>query len=319
MATSVQPEKILKELAGLWGGMSKGDSQGVNSGVLRACAMTLVVAAESESDAVAAGETLGELMHEHPSRAIVLRPSAKDGELEARVFAQCWMPFGKRQQICCEQIEITASMDRVSEVQGTVLGIMVPDLPMVLWVRGQHWLKSEGFANLFPLARKVVIDSSNCDSPSLKEHFDMIRALEPRVKLLGDLAWTRLTSFREVIAHTFEDHRLLGRLKDVESIEIEYTSHPVAAAYLGGWLKSASPKATVAIHPKQGEFDQVILKRSGVDFRVELGTPVRFHLDGFCHRALLPPVNEASLMREELSILRTDRVFRTALAVAETL
>ena len=34
------------------------------------------------------------------------RPSAA---LAARVFAQCWMPFGHRQQICCEQIEITAS------------------------------------------------------------------------------------------------------------------------------------------------------------------------------------------------------------------
>lgn len=317
--TSVQPEKILKELAGLWGGMSKGDSQGVNSGVLKACAMTLVVAAESEEDAIAAGETLGELMHEHPSRAIVLRPSSKDGVLEARVFAQCWMPFGKRQQICCEQIEITSSMDRVSEVQGTVLGIMVPDLPMVLWIRGEHWLKSEGFANLFPLARKVVIDSSKCTTSSRKEHFAMIRRLEPQVKLLGDLAWTRLTSFREVIAHTFEDHRLLGRLKDVESIEIEYTSHSVSAAYLAGWLKSASPKAAVSIHPKQGEFDRVILKGPGIDFLVELGTPVRFHLDGFCHRAVLPPVNEASMMREELSIQRTDRVFLKALAVAETL
>jgi glucose-6-phosphate dehydrogenase assembly protein OpcA len=281
--------------------------------------MTLVVATESESDAMTASETLGELMHEHPSRAIVLRPSAKDGELEARVFAQCWMPFGKRQQICCEQVEITASMDRVAEVQGTVLGIMVPDLPMVLWIRGEHWLKSEGFASLFPLARKVVIDSTNCSAASLRDHFDMIRGLEPRVKLLGDLAWTRLTSFREVIAHTFEDHGLLGRLKDVESIEIEYTSHPVSAAYLAGWLKSASTKATVSIHAKTGDFDRVVLKGPGVDFLVELGTPVRFHLDGFCHRALLPAVNEVSLMREELSILGPDRVFRAALAVAETL
>jgi glucose-6-phosphate dehydrogenase assembly protein OpcA len=258
-------------------------------------------------------------MHEHPSRAIVLRPSSKDGELEARVFAQCWMPFGKRQQICCEQIEITASMDWVSEVQGTVLGIMVPDLPMVLWVRGAHWLKSAGFAKLFPLAHKVVIDSTKCSPATLQDHFETIRALEPQVKLLGDLAWTRLTSFREVIAHTLEDHGLIGRLRDVESIEIEYTSHPVSAAYLAGWLKSASTKASLAIRPKQGEFDQVILKGAGVDFRIELGTPVRFHLDGFCHRTLLPPVSEVSLMREELSILRRDRVFRAALAVAESL
>ena len=48
MPTGIQPEKILKELAGLWAGMSKDDvSQGTNSGVLRACSMTLVVAAES--------------------------------------------------------------------------------------------------------------------------------------------------------------------------------------------------------------------------------------------------------------------------------
>lgn len=317
--SSVQPEKILKELAGLWGGMSKGDTQGVNSGVLRACAMTLVVAAESEADAFAAGETLGELMHEHPSRAIVLRPSANNGELEARVFAQCWMPFGKRQQICCEQIEITSSMDRVSEVQGTVLGIMVPDLPMVLWVRGGSWLLSDGFARLFPLAQKVVIDSTKCLAGTLADHFKMIRRLEPNVKLLGDLAWTQLTSFREVIAHTFEDQNLFKRLRGVTSIEVEYTNHPVTAAYLAGWLKSASPDASIQIRPKQGEFDMVQLSGPSLDIRVELGMPVQFHIDGFAHRAMLPPTSEVSLMREELSILRTDRVFRAALAVAETI
>ena len=31
--SSVQPEKILKELSGLWSGMSKDDTQGVNSAV----------------------------------------------------------------------------------------------------------------------------------------------------------------------------------------------------------------------------------------------------------------------------------------------
>lgn len=317
MATSsVQPEKILKELAGLWGSMAKGESQGVNSGVLRACAMTLVVAAENESDAIAAGETLGELMHEHPSRAIVLRPSSKSGELEARVFAQCWMPFGKRQQICCEQIEITASMDRVAEVQGTILGIMVPDLPVVLWIRGCVWMGSAGFANLFPLARKVVIDSAKSGK---EEPFAMIRRLQPKVRLLGDIAWTRLTSFRELISHTFEDHDVLQELHKVSSILVEYSTHPQTAAYLAGWLQGASPKAKVEIRKRQGEFDVLELKGEGVDIAVEFGPTVMFRINGYEHRAMLPPPTEVSIMREELSILRKDAVFDAALARAEKL
>ena len=56
-------------------------------------------------------------MHEHPSRAIVVRVrQCAERVLEARVFAQCWMPFGGRQQICCEQVEITASPESLADV-----------------------------------------------------------------------------------------------------------------------------------------------------------------------------------------------------------
>ena len=73
--------------------------------------MTLIVVVEEERDAQAIGETLASLMHEHPSRAIVLRVrSGEEPSLSARVFAQCWMPFGSRQQICCEQVEIISSL-----------------------------------------------------------------------------------------------------------------------------------------------------------------------------------------------------------------
>jgi len=57
-----------------------------------------------------AGETMAALMPEHPARTIVVRLSgAGERALAERVYAQCWMPFGERRQICCEQIEITAS------------------------------------------------------------------------------------------------------------------------------------------------------------------------------------------------------------------
>src|SRR5262252_5451673 len=102
MATAavIEPEKILKELRDLWAGLARReDSPG---GVLRACSMTLVVAAEPDgtgADAEQAHRTIGVLMHDHPSRAIVISPS-EGGEFGARVFSECWMPLGGQQQIC---------------------------------------------------------------------------------------------------------------------------------------------------------------------------------------------------------------------------
>ncbi len=102
MSTTVAPDHILKELAALW---TQEGKQG-DAGVLRACSMTLVVVAEAAEDAGALGETIAALMPEHPARAILIRLQG-DGEraLSQRVYEQCWMPFGQRRQICCEQIE----------------------------------------------------------------------------------------------------------------------------------------------------------------------------------------------------------------------
>ena len=84
-------------------------------------------------------------MPEHPSRAIVIRFRAEDQRaLAARVFAQCWMPFGHRQQICCEQIEITASDASLPDLAAVVLPLTVPDLPVILWCRSPRALSFAG-------------------------------------------------------------------------------------------------------------------------------------------------------------------------------
>src|SRR5450759_4843444 len=103
MSATVAPDSILRELAALW---TQQGQQG-DAGVLRACTMTLLVIAEAADDAAALGETVAALMPEHPARAILIRLRG-EGEraLSQRVYQQCWKPFGQRQQICCEQIEI---------------------------------------------------------------------------------------------------------------------------------------------------------------------------------------------------------------------
>ena len=65
----IQPERILKELRRLWVDLGKQDEQGI----LRACAMTFIALVEDDGDASPIGELIAALMHEHPSRAIVVR------------------------------------------------------------------------------------------------------------------------------------------------------------------------------------------------------------------------------------------------------
>src|SRR5947209_19967207 len=103
MTVAVKPEKILRDLHELWAQL--GREQETAGGVLRACSMTLLVVAEDEADAESVRRTLGVLMHSHPSRAIVVR-IVKEAAFDARVFAECWKPFGSTQQICAEGIEI---------------------------------------------------------------------------------------------------------------------------------------------------------------------------------------------------------------------
>ena len=57
MEAAIQPERLLKDLRNLWVDLGKNEP----SGVIRACAMTLIVVVEEERDAQAIGETLAAL------------------------------------------------------------------------------------------------------------------------------------------------------------------------------------------------------------------------------------------------------------------
>src|SRR5215831_5237069 len=143
VSATVSPDRILKELAALWVEEGK---QGV-TGVLRACSMTLVVIGEeSAEDAANVGETIAALMPEHPARAILVKlRKGSERALSERVYQQCWKPFGQRQQICCEQIELTVSDAALGDLPSVLLPLRVADLPVLLWCRSLRLLDLPDF------------------------------------------------------------------------------------------------------------------------------------------------------------------------------
>jgi glucose-6-phosphate dehydrogenase assembly protein OpcA len=314
-AAAIAPDKILRELRDLWEQL--GRDQETAGGVLRACAMTLIAATDSgagQADADSVHQTIGVLMHDHPSRAIVLIPS-EGGEIGARVFAECWMPLGGQRQICAEGIEITADPVRASEVARLLVPLIAPDLPVVLWCRGARAFLDRSLDPLFPLADKIIFDTGSArHAPSAIE---FLRRLRKEGRGVADLAWTRLTGWREIVAHFFDDG-----VADAGSVTSVRVTHGGAAPgssilYFAQWIERALPRAQ-AIIESAGEsaggeagLRAVAFSAGGADFSIQLldGSSVEVRAGGNTAHSLLPPVSGDALMREELSLLGADPVF----------
>jgi glucose-6-phosphate dehydrogenase assembly protein OpcA len=325
MGATVAPEQILKELAALWADSGKqGQAEG-GTGVLRACSMTLLALAEASEDTQSLGETIAALMPEHPARSIVVRLSGQgERAIFERVYSQCWMPFGQRKQICCEQVEITASDAALADLRSVLLPLAVPDLPLILWCRSTRFLEMREFGQIAAMAEKIVLDSST--GPDAASALRRAEAVAASGAMLGDLAWTRLTRWREMLSQMFENQANLARLTSIASVEVEWGgANRAPALYLGAWIRDSLAGAGVTARltvSRGAEADSLRVRLTGAGFAAEL---VRWEdrmvvtLDGVSQCTNLPRPTDYLLMREELGIVRRDPVFERTLASAARL
>ena len=304
---TISADRILKELAELWVTTRK-EGQG---DVLRACTMTLIVVAEEADDTAALGETIAALMPEHPARTVLVRLCGKqDRALAERVYAQCWMPFGQRRQICCEQVEITAADAALGELPSLLLPLAVADLPVMLWLRTPRLF---GMPELAQMATKVILDSAAM--PDARDALRKLAAASATGLTIGDLAWTRLTRWREMLSQVFENRERLAQLSSCARVTVEHgPGDETSARYLAAWIASAAP-GTVELRPSGA----LRVEMTGHGLRVELvrrdgGLAVT--VNELSQHTRLPHPNDYALMREELSIVRRDPVFVRSLEAA---
>lgn len=323
-----QPENILKGLSKLWTSLGQEESHQGKPTVIRACAMTLIVATDEPDCGFSASQMISELMREHPSRGIVLAiDKSAENSLQARVLAQCWKPFGKAQQICCEQIEILSSPDNWPNVGPTLVGLTVADLPVIFWCRHKGALdvsatqeQHAGLDVILDLSSKVIIDTAGDDAPSA---FALISRLRRQGRILADLEWARLTFWREPFAQIFDNPARTNKFSNFHTIEIVYTGGKVTpgAAYAAGWFASLS-RAKITLSGTTGfgpglhairlisDSETIVFERTG---------PECAHFSSTCGRERSYSYAEPSLyplLHQELTILGSDRAFDLAFSRA---
>jgi len=317
MATgSIKPDEILKELGAYWVNLSANDEAGADDphkdgGLLRACSMTLICFADEEEDPQALNEMLVSLMREHPSRMIVVRLRDGEDELAARVSSQCWMPFGHRRQICCEQVEVMASINRLADVASIVIPLAAPDLPRVIVLRSARIVRAGALRKVLALGDKIIVDSSRPGAPGFGE----IGGLLDSGHTTGDLAWTRLTPLRALLAQLLED-------RHPAAIAIEYAGKEAGpeTRYLQAWLQTALPDTFVSLRGNGLPSDCDAPEGKPAVVRVDKDLAVRLCAGGaeydagaMWQRASMPEGTEEHLLNEELGIVVHDRVFERAL------
>lgn len=318
-AKSINAESILKELGRVWAELAQSADPN-KAATLRACAMTLIVATTENEDQSLIGETIAKLMHEHPSRAIVIRLRNDDSEeVSARAVAQCWMPFGTRQQICSEQIEISTSRKGLDEVYVTLLGLMVSDLPVVLWCWGsEDFLHMPEFQPLLTLPDKVIVDSDLGYGKSR----DALAALRKEIaaqRNISDLEWARITRWREEVARAFDTPHDRQWLKQAKRLDIIYGTQrtSVGPRYLASWFRTLlGPSLEVKLTriEEPCEIRKVTLGDDQRTIEWDLHGILRRVADGHQTCISFPTLTEYDLLREELRVLGRDPVFERALS-----
>jgi glucose-6-phosphate dehydrogenase assembly protein OpcA len=162
---------------------------------------------------------------------------------------------------------------------------------------------------------------------------DALRRMATEVErgvLMGDLSWTRLTRWREMLSQAFANRDTLARLERLQRVEVGFPGQEATAAsrYLGAWLvntlDSAGVDVRLTLAPERwaGPSPAPLVLRvtlEGEGIRVDLArkeAKLVLTVDGLANCTNLPEPNDYLLMREELGIVRHDPVYERALAAA---
>lgn len=248
-ATTVDISSIERELRQLWKDNAAGAAGG--QAVTRALTLNLVARARDRATGDQVSDVVQRLTASHPSRAVlaIIGPADAPPHLDAYVQANCLLAAPGVPQVCGEQITIEAGGAAATQVASLVLPLLVPDLPVALWLPGPRPFDDALLARLRGVVDRLIVDSREFAAPARElaamAAFERVElhgpGAGPRSPALSDLSWAALTPWRELTAQFFDTRPLLPHLHRIDHVEISYVPHderfnPTQALLLAGWL-----------------------------------------------------------------------------------
>ncbi len=189
---------IARELQRQWQNQAPGAS------VLRTRTLNLVIV--SRADPVPPA-VISQLAEAHPCRAIVVDLSSGITALDAQVSSSCILAHTGAHCLAREEVRLHAPTEVESnKLESIVASLLVPGLATFLWWRGEPAVDSGIFRRLAARCDRIVLDSTEYEDP-WSGLAALQRAISERrwVTAITDLAWSRITAWRELTAQFFDN------------------------------------------------------------------------------------------------------------------
>ncbi len=230
----LEPRAIEAEFMRIWREIAGDDydQSSVRLRVLNFVALSSDPAIESKFD-----DVMQMLVEHHPCRGVLAIAAPQYQQLEASISARCWRMSGGGRHVCSEEVLLTGPPED-DTVVSAVRALLVPELPLALWLPGETDLGREFDDDIMDAADCVFFDSALPEKPA-----DALRAVVRGTRdglEQCDLAWGRLALWRTLCAQFFDGDDGMAQVSQITSIDITGggADATVEALLLSGWLIS---------------------------------------------------------------------------------
>jgi len=276
----------------------------------------------------------------HPCRlvALVADPTVEAESLTARISV-----VRSAGAIVMERVVLTATGRAVRHLESAMLGLLLPELPMVVVWGGRP--QGDLLQRAVESADRIIIDSGARPPTYLAETAQLLARGAP----IGDLAWARIFPWQSLAADVLDLANLREHRGNIKRARVVCAGAVGAEGLLLlGWMQTRIPRIQVEIHAEGSPDDEqettavtaipraervalghvslleFVAPPATFSFRRERGilsAEVKGDDDGYCvHRIRLPPDTPGRLLALELKLLAgQDELYAAAVQAAAKL
>ena len=233
---AVDPRAIEDEFNAIWR-QAAGSALDESSARIRV--LNLVGVASSDDDARRFDDALEVVAPRHPCRSILALLAQEEARIEATLAARCWRAGGSRRQVCSEDVLLRGGGHQQKEMASLVRAVLVPEVPVAVWMLRPPGLHAELVQALMPLADRLIFDSD--EATRMAAAYAWLLSVDREEDIdLADLAWTRTSPWRDLTAQFFDGKDGARELRQITSIQVVGGHEHVSSSAVlhAAWLVS---------------------------------------------------------------------------------
>jgi glucose-6-phosphate dehydrogenase assembly protein OpcA len=213
---AISPAAIEEEFTRMWG---ESATAGLDDASVRLRTMNFVGIGPETWTVERFERVMESLPQRHPCRGVLAVTSPDRHGLEASISARCWRTNTGGRHVCSEEVVLKAGVEDQLALASTVLALLVPELPLTVWVVGPIDLETQLASEIIESADTVFVDTAD----AIDVTATLRAAITARRKhdvAICDLAWRRLSVWRSLVAQLFDGDIGAQRLAQLRGIEI---------------------------------------------------------------------------------------------------